>query len=105
MIACPQLAKEVRDALLRPRIAGRYGITHQEIAELVNRIQEESIWVPDPIDPPRVVLEDPGDDYLVALATANGADALVRRDQHFEDVRVSGLRIVYPGELLKELDR
>jgi uncharacterized protein len=103
VITCPQLVKEVREALLRPRIANRYGITQQEVEELVGRLQQESIWVPDPVDPPRVVPEDPGDDYLVALALGNDADALVRRDRHFDGLTVGGLRILYPGEFLEEI--
>ena len=102
VIACPQLVTEVREALLRPRIADRYRVTGEEVAELVSRLQEESIWVSDPADPPRVVPDDPGDDYLVALALANGADALVRRDRHFDGVEVAGLRIIYPGEFIAE---
>jgi len=103
VITCPQLVKEVREALLRPRIANRYGVTQEEVDELVGRLQQESIQVPDPTDPPRVVPGDPGDDYLVALAVRNDADALVRRDRHFDGLSVAGLRTLYPGEFLKEV--
>ena len=103
LIACRQLVEEVRQALLRPRIAGHYGITSGEVDDLCRRIQEESIWFPDPVDPPRAVAKDANDDYLVAHAVDGRVDALVTRDRHFDDLRVSGLRIVFPGVLLTEL--
>lgn len=103
LIACRQLVEEVRQALLRPRIAGRYGISSGEVDDLCRRIQEESIWFPDPVDPPRIVARDANDDYLVALAMEGKVDALVTRDRHFDDLSVPGLRILFPGVLLTEL--
>ncbi len=64
-IACPQLAGEARKALLDPRISRRYNITPDEVYESCRRVEEESIWLPDPIDPPRLVPTDHGDDYLL----------------------------------------
>jgi predicted nucleic acid-binding protein len=43
-----------------------------------------------------VVTADPGDDYLVALALAASADALITRDRHFDGVVVEGLEIIPP---------
>ena len=87
---------EVRKALLDPRISRRYNITREEVDELCRRIEEESIWLPDPIDPPRLVPTDRGDDYLIQLAKDGGADILVARDHHFDGVVVPGLEIVPP---------
>jgi putative PIN family toxin of toxin-antitoxin system len=96
IIACPQLVGEVRKALLDPRISRRYNITRDEVNELCRRIEEESIWLPDPIDPPRLVPTDRGDDYLIQLAKDGGADILVTRDHHFDGIVVPGLEIVPP---------
>jgi len=104
LIACPQVVEELRQALLRPRIAGRHGISSGEIDDLCRRIQEESIWFPDPIDPPRTVARDTNDDYLVALAIEGRVDALVTRDRHFDDPGVAGVRVLFPGVMLAELD-
>jgi putative PIN family toxin of toxin-antitoxin system len=103
IIACPQLLGEVRKALLDPRISGRYDITPDEVDELCRRIEEESIWLPDPIDPPRVVLADSGDDYLIQLAKDGGADILVTRDHHFDGIVVRGLEIVPPRLIVPRL--
>ena len=104
LISCPRNVQEVREALLRPRIAGRYPITSEDVEALAHRIEEESIWLADPQEPPRAVPGDPDDDYLVALALAGDAEALVTRDHHFEGVQVGGLRILFPGVFVAELE-
>jgi len=103
MIACPQLVGEVRKALLDPRISRRYGITRGEVDEFCRRLEQESIWLSDPIDPPRLVPGDAGDDYLIQLAKDGGADALVTRDHHFDGIRVPGLEILPPRGIVPRL--
>lgn len=103
MIACPQLLGEVRKALLDKRIASVYSITLDEVDEFCRRIEEESIWLPDPIDPPRIVPADRGDDYLIQLAKDGGADILVTRDRHFNGIAVPGLEIVPPRVIVPRL--
>jgi predicted nucleic acid-binding protein len=103
MIAYSQLLGEVRKALLDPRISSRYNITPDEVDELCRRIKEESIWLPDPIDPPRLVPADRADDYLIQLAKDGGADILVTRDQHFDGIVVPGLEIVSPRLIVPRL--
>ena len=104
LIACSQLIREVREALLGPRIRRRYGIPTAEVEDLCRRLEEEAIWLNDPRDPPRIVPNDSNDDYLVALALEGQADVLVRRDRHFDGVAVPGLRIVFPGVVVAELE-
>jgi len=103
MVACPQLLDEVRKALLDTRIASRYRINRDEVDEFCRRIEEESIWLPDPIDPSRTVPADRGDDYLVQLAKDGGADILVTRDHHFDGIAVPGLEIVPPRVVVPRL--
>lgn len=105
LIVCPQLIKEVRKALLHPRIARKYHITQEEVDGFARRLSEEGMLFEDPADPPRVVPDDPNDDYLVALALEAEADALVTRDRHFDKVRVEGLRIVAARQMLRRLRR
>ncbi|MGH7763286.1 MAG: hypothetical protein ACREOM_02585, partial [Candidatus Dormibacteraceae bacterium] len=73
------------------------------VDEFCRRIQEESIWLPDPIHQPRVVSADAGDDYLIQLAQAGRADALVTRDHHFDRVLVAGLQILPPRGIVPRL--
>lgn len=101
IIACPKLVAEVTQALLDPRISRRYSITPEEVEELTVRLREDAWFRADPQEPPRVVPNDPNDDYLVALALRNDADALITRDKHFDAVAVPGLRILTPRAFLK----
>jgi len=103
LIACPQLVGEVRKALLDPRISNRYGITADEVDEFCRRIEEESIWLANPVNPPRMVPADAGDDYLIQLAKDGRADALVTRDHHFDGIVVLGLEILPPRSILPRL--
>jgi putative PIN family toxin of toxin-antitoxin system len=103
MICCAELVREVRKALLDPRISRRYSITRDEVDEFCQRLERESIWLPDPVDPPRVVHSDVGDDYLIQLAIDGDADALVTRDHHFDGIRVSGLEIFPPRAIVPRL--
>lgn len=105
LIVSPQLIFEVRKSLLHPRIAGKYGISSDEVEELARRLSEEGLLFDDPMEPPRVVPDDPGDDYLVALALAADSDLLITRDHHFDEVRVEGLLIVAPRQALRWLRR
>src|SRR5205807_1278008 len=104
IVICPRLLGEVRKALLDPRIAGRYEIPAEEVEAFCRRLQEEGIFKSDPENPPRVVPGDAYDDYLVALALETAADALVTRDRHFDGLSVQGLRILFPGVFVHELE-
>jgi len=103
LIACPHLVAEVRRTLLHPRISTRHGITRDEVEALSSDLQQDSIWLDDPLDPPRVVRPDAGDDYVVAIALAGHADSLVTRDRHFDHVEVAGLEIIPPRAALRRL--
>ena len=94
---------EVRKALLDPRISRRYNVTPDEVDELCRRMEEESIWLPDPIDPPRLVPTDSGDDYLIQLAKDAEADILITRDHHFDGIAVPGLEIAPPRLVVPRL--
>jgi predicted nucleic acid-binding protein len=70
----PTLPAELERVLLRPKF-GRY-VTESESLAFVALLQRLATIVP---DPPLIVdlTPDPGDDYLVVLARASGAQTLV----------------------------
>ncbi len=79
LIVSPLLLEELKRALAYPRLAGR--IRPEETATLIDWLEREAILVEDPAEPPTSRSEDPGDDYLLALAEAERA-ALVSGDRH-----------------------
>ncbi len=105
MIVCPNLIAEVSRALLHPPIADNYVITSTEVDELTQRLRAESLQFDDPRDQPRVVADDPNDDYLVALALEARADFFVTRDRHFDKLQIEGVTIVPPREALQSVTR
>lgn len=88
---------------MHPRIAKKYDITPEEADVFASRLSDEGLLFGDPVDPPRVVPDDPKDDYLVALALAAESDAFVTRDRHFDRVRVSGLPIVAARSMVRRI--
>jgi putative PIN family toxin of toxin-antitoxin system len=79
LIVSPLLLDELERALAYPKLAER--ITAEESAALLGWLRREAVLVDDPDDPPSSRSEDPGDDYLLALAEAERA-ALVSGDRH-----------------------
>jgi putative PIN family toxin of toxin-antitoxin system len=79
LIVSPLLLKELARALAYPKLAER--IEADEAAALIDWLRREAIIVDDPTEPPTSQSEDPGDDYLLALAEAERA-VLVSGDRH-----------------------
>ncbi len=79
----PALLAELEHVLLRPKF--RTYATEPEIRADVALLRRLETIVP---DPPLVVglTPDPGDDYLVVLARASGAQTLVSGDRHLYDL-------------------
>ncbi len=79
LIASPLWLAELARVLERPKIS-RY-LEPGEAAELLAAIRLQAEWADDPPAQPGLT-PDPGDDYLVSLAQATGADYLVSGDAH-----------------------
>jgi putative PIN family toxin of toxin-antitoxin system len=77
-LACPRLIAELRDGLRKPYFARRVG--EQEAGEEVAAIERAAVMLADPVEL-APTLRDPRDDYLIALARAGGAEAIVTGDK------------------------
>ena len=78
LVTSPLLLREVTIVLARPRL-NKY-VSADEAARFVADLAAQSILLVDPPGPHRAVCRDPRDDYLVALAEASGAEAIVSGD-------------------------
>lgn len=81
-IVCPELLTEVNETLRKPYFLNRLG--DAIVSDLIMGIAEATTVLADPTVSP-VLLRDPDDDYLVALARDSGAEAIVSGDKDLLD--------------------
>jgi putative PIN family toxin of toxin-antitoxin system len=81
-VVCPKLIGEFKDALTNRYFTERF--SRDELAEIVANVEEAAIEYDDPTES-EMLLRDPDDDYLVALARQTGADAIVTGDRDLLD--------------------
>lgn len=102
VVVSPHLLDELEDVLARPFVAKR--TMRQERAEYVARIRAHAQLFADP-EPIVGVVRDPKDDYLVALARAAGADAIVTGDGDLLDAALDRPPAITARQLLNLLDQ
>jgi uncharacterized protein len=83
LVVSPELLEELARALSYPKL--RRHISEQDANAVMRWINASATSVADPESEPPVRSEDPGDDYLVALAWAERA-VLVSGDTHLLDL-------------------
>lgn len=83
LVASELLLDELARALAYPKL--RQLISEEEADAVLAWIIGSATAAPDPESPPPVHSDDPGDDYLIALASAERA-ALVSGDKHLLDL-------------------
>ena len=98
---CPHLVAELERALgyekLRPYVSA------EDASDYVRSIVQSSVMVEDPVDIARVV-RDRDDDYLVALARAVSAHALVSGDRDLLVLDLPDLHVMSPRAFLERLE-
>ncbi len=97
LVTSPKLLREL-DALLRRPAISAY-VTADERSALDAVLAQEATLVDDPPLPEAPLGSDPGDEYLLALARAAGARALVSGDPHLAAL-ASRLPVLTPSEFL-----
>jgi uncharacterized protein len=100
LIASPLLLAELERALAYPKL--RIRIHQDEATAIVEWLGCSATIVEDPNEPAPRASEDPGDDYLIALAAHEHA-VLVSGDRHLLKLAAE-LPIYAPADLLSVLD-
>lgn len=96
-VASPKLIDELSAVLSRPKFRRYLDL------ETVEAFVAEFRSLCDPHSDPEAVAglsRDPKDDYLIALAQASQADALVSGDSDLHNLTIPGLRVLTPRQLL-----
>lgn len=101
LIVSPRLLSELDEVLRRDKFR-RYA-TVSEIASYVDLIRHQATIVDDPPPNPEPLSPDPDDEYLVSLARAARAHALVSGDGHLLGLR-DRLSTITPADFLAALD-
>ncbi len=102
LVMSPALLAEVAEVLSRPRLRNRLSADDGQLflADLAAQV----VMLADPTDPPSIC-RDPDDDYLIALAIAAQADALVTGDDDLLAIAPdqAGIEVLTPRELADRL--
>lgn len=101
MLVSPQLLAELADVLARRKF--RRWLTDDEATAFVGAVGLVADVLPDPMSPPSIT-RDPDDDYLVALATAEQAEAIISGDPHLTELIDLDLPVLTPASFLAQLD-
>jgi putative PIN family toxin of toxin-antitoxin system len=105
LLMTPDLFREIRDVLRRPRLSARYGLTPEEVATLLSLITRRALLVEPRLALP-VAVRDPDDEIVLAAALA-GADYLVTGDDDLlalaGEAALGALKIVTPRRFLEAL--
>ncbi len=102
LVVSPKLLEELEDVLLRPKFSEL--ASDDEVRAYAEALAKGGVAFDDPVKPPALT-SDPGDDYLVALAVAAGADAIVSGDRHLTELADPPVAVLIPRALLDRLER
>ena len=102
LLSSPMLLSEIMSVLVRPRLR-RY-LSLDEAERFVIDLASQTTQVNDAPLPHPSVCRDPRDDYLVALAVATRADAIVTGDRDLLEMPDSPLAVLTPRSLIERLD-
>jgi uncharacterized protein len=98
LVVSPTLLDELRRVLLRRKFR-RYA-TEEDVRTFVVALGQEAISIEDPPSSSERFTRDPSDDYLVLLARAAGAEAIVSGDLDLTTVTIEP-PVVTPAEFLQ----
>jgi uncharacterized protein len=104
LLVSPAILDEVARTLLLSRIARRYHLTAQDVAELRHLLTSRSIVLTE-VSPIPPTVRDPADDHFLALARAGHADHIVGGDDDLLSLgHYAGIRILSPATYARLLE-
>lgn len=101
LLVSPLLISELATVLARPKFATQAG--EGRTSAYIAALAAGSVLIEDPTQQPAVT-QDPGDDYLFALAHAGRADFIISGDKHLTELRDSDPPVLTPREFADQLE-
>ena len=103
LVISPQILKEIKKVIFRPRIKKLSSWTDKKRDELIQDLAKIAILTPGSLKL-KVVAEDPYDDKFVVAAVEGKANYIVTGDEHLRKLRsCKGIKVVSPAEFVKIL--
>jgi len=82
LVTSPDLLAEVRATLNYPRLRRKYALTDEDVEQLINLLEHDTLVVPGQAQVPGVVPPDPADEKVLACAVDAEAGVIVSGDEH-----------------------
>lgn len=104
LVTSPAILSEFTATLQYARIRQKYGVTDDEVSELINLLVANAVVVDGTLDVSGSVPDDPDDEIVLACAMEGQADLIVTGDQHLLALGTfRGIPIVTVRSLLERL--
>ena len=105
IVACEQTTDELRRVLQYKRFAQRLSTLDTNAAEVFAYFVNLVFFVPTPGLIPKQIVEDPFDNFFLALASHNDARLIISGDRHLLDLReYEHIQIVTPSEACQVIE-
>jgi len=105
IVACEETTAELRRVLEYKRFVQRLSVLETNAAEVFAYFLNLVFFVPTPVLIPQEIVEDPFDNFFLALASHNNARLIISGDRHLSDLReYQRIQIVTPSEACQVIE-
>lgn len=106
ILACEETAAELRRVLRYKRFTQRLSVLEASPAEILAYYMNLVLFVPTPGFIPEQVIEDPFDNFFLALASENKALLIISGDKHLLELeKYNHIEIVTPSEACQVIEK
>jgi putative PIN family toxin of toxin-antitoxin system len=104
IVSPPIIIAEIKAVLEFPRIREKYALTKDNIEQLIDLLQKDTILVPGHSSVNNVIPQDPTDHIFLSCALDAGADVIVSGDRHLLNLKIfKGIPIITVIQFLDRL--
>lgn len=105
IVACEETTAELKRVLQYKRFAQRLSMLETNTAEVFAYFLNLVFFVPTPVLIPQEIVQDPFDNFFLAVASHNNARLIISGDRHLLDLReYQHIQIVTPSEACQVIE-